>query len=212
MGRRSGQRRRISVSHFQGEGRTAERGNPGRKSGKPLYDFVNYLAHAQQGVILNALGGAYKQHLRKQPLRHVLEDAAAMMRRHHADDNFRSRECVLKIIRYRNRFRNAAIGQEESIDAGFLNARADFGFARPEPHLVLSAAAGDDGQRCPPRTRANDGDFAQACFSMVWSFFAPKRFSVPASRRRMFWLCFKTTSTATADSKASVTASVRFKK
>src|SRR5258707_5140122 len=212
MGRRSGQRRRISVSHFQGEGRTAERGNPRRKSGKPLYDFVNHLAHAQQGVILNALCGAYKQHLRKQPLCHVLEDAAAMMRGHHADDNLRSRERVLKIIRYRDRLRNAAIREEESIDTGLLNARADFVFTRPEPHLVLAATAGDNGQRCSPRARANDRYFTQASFSIVWSFFVPRRFSVPASRRRMFWLCFKTTSTATADARASVTASVSFKK
>ncbi len=47
----------------------------------------------------------------------------------------------------------------------------------------MAATTGEgDGERGAPGSGAKDGDAAQAT-----AFLLPKRLSVPASRRRMFW-------------------------
>ena len=56
---------------------------------------MDHLAHAQQCVILDSLSGAYEEHVGQQPLRHVLEAAPAVMRRHDADHDLGARQSFL---------------------------------------------------------------------------------------------------------------------
>ncbi len=79
-------------------------------------------------------------------------------------------------------------GRNLLVDALLRDRFADVGFMRPQAYAVRAFAAEHDGDAGAPRASADDCDLAHACFD-------PKRFSVPASRRRMLAWCRRMMST-----------------
>ncbi len=75
-------------------------------------------------------------------------------------------------------FGDEAAGEKSLVDVLLRDRFADVGFVRPQAYAVRAFASEDDGEAGAPGASADDGDLAHACFD-------PKRFSVPASKRRM---------------------------
>src|SRR5579871_530899 len=88
--RSNGNYRRMALRNLFGKRWAADRTDLRLETAQPPYHFLNNFSHAQQSVILDALGCAHKEHVRLQPLGHVLEGPAAMVRRHYADNDFRA--------------------------------------------------------------------------------------------------------------------------
>ena len=79
-------------------------------------------------------------------------------------------------------------GRGQPVRKRFVDVRGadgfdDFLFVGPELELVRFAASQCDGQRRAPGAGAND---CNVCHEN-YAFLAPKRLSVPAHRRPMFW-------------------------
>src|SRR3954468_6181009 len=69
---------RMFFRYFLGERWPAESAHLWLKPAEPHHNLMDYLSHAQQGVIFNSLGGAHKQHMRLKPLRHMFKCSPAM--------------------------------------------------------------------------------------------------------------------------------------
>ncbi len=144
------------------------------------------LSHAEERVIFNALGGAYKKHLWLKPLRHVLKRASTMVRGHHADDNFRAGESFLEIVGGSDGSGQRAAGKKQIIGARAGDALQNIFFQGPQADFVVTAAARHHRQGRSPCASADDGNPAQGCFSATAVLLARKRRSVPPRSRAMF--------------------------
>src|SRR5271166_6889984 len=105
-----------------------------------------------------------------------------MMRRHHTNHNAGADDGFLKYAGWTHRFWQTTAGKEFLVDALSRDRFGDFFFVSPEAHAMRALTSQDNGERCAPGTCAEDGDLAHVLF-------APKRLSVPASKRRMFSWC-----------------------
>ena len=123
--------------------------------------------------------------MRLQPLRHVLKRTAAVVRRHHADNDFHAGEGLLEIVGCRDGSGQRKAGKKQIIRARSGNALQHFFFQGPKADLMVVAAARHHGQGRAPGARADDRDPAQSVFSTGVDL-PPRRFSVPARRRPMF--------------------------
>ena len=65
-----------------------------------------------------------------------------------------------------------------------MDSQTSFSYAQSDTRCVPFASE-DDGERGAPGAGADDSDLAHA----LAPFLLPKRLSVPARRRRMFWWC-----------------------
>ena len=115
---------------------------------------------------------------------HGREHSAGVVRRHDADDDLGAAQRVFEAVGGDDGSRDRAVGEKQFVDMARVDAFADFGFMRPETHVVATATAEDDGDGGSPRSGTNDGNAAQA----APDFPPPKRFSLPAIRRRMLSL------------------------
>src|ERR1700686_4970656 len=111
-----------------------------------------------------------------------------MLRGHDADDDPGVAESCSQVVAGGNGVRDVAAGKEFIVDAILGDRFGDNGCVRPEAYAVSPLAAEHDGETRAPGSRADYCDLAHACLD-------PKRFSVPARRRRMFAECFTTMST-----------------
>ena len=110
-----------------------------------------------------------------------------MLRGHDADDDLGALQRGVDVGGRLHGVRQSKARQEAFIHPPRRYALADLGFIRPEPDRVGSIACQDDRQSCAPCSRADDCNAAHA-------FLAPRRGSVPATRRTMLGQCLQTTS------------------
>src|SRR5271170_2149295 len=111
-----------------------------------------------------------------------------MLRRHDADYDLRATQSLGEIVGGGYRIRDGAAGKKLLIDVPLRDRFADVGFMGPQADAVRAFASEHDGEAGAPRASADDCDLAH------FSPWLPKRFSVPANRRRMFSWCLAITS------------------
>ena len=116
---------------------------------------------------------------------HRREHSPGMVRRHDTDDDFGAAQCVFEAVGGDNGSGDGAIGEKQFVDLARVDAFADFRFMRPKTHIVATSTAEDDGDGGSPGSSTNNGNAAQA----APDFPPPKRFSLPAIRRRILSLC-----------------------
>ena len=92
--------------------------------------------------------------------------------------------------------RKREAGEKELVFAGIDDFLGELRTVGPERELVAAAAMEREGEGRSPGTGTQDDDAAHA--GLFSPEFAPRRDSVPASRRRMFWWCLAMMRRATA--------------
>ena len=107
------------------------------------------------------------------------------MRRHNADYELGIAQRFFQIVGGGDAEWNWQIRQKEMIYATLRDGLANVFFISPERYVVCALASENDGERGSPGASADDSDLAHA----LAPFLLPKRLSVPARRRRMFWWC-----------------------
>src|SRR5689334_25382606 len=105
------------------------------------------------------------------------------MRRHNADYELGIAQRFFQIVGSGDAEWNRQIRQKELIYATLRDGLANVFFISPERYVVSALASEDNGECSSPSASANDSNLAHA----LAPFLLPKRFSVPARRRRMFW-------------------------
>ena len=105
-----------------------------------------------------------------------------MLRGHHAHYDGRILKRFSEFVTGRDASRYELAGKKFFVHPLTCDGFANFLVVRPQPHAVSLLAAKNYGKRRPPGSRTDDGDLAHAGF-------APIRFSVPASSRRIFSPC-----------------------
>src|SRR5271166_3406841 len=108
-----------------------------------------------------------------------------MVRRHHADHDLCIAQCLFEAVGGGNEIRYGASCKIVIIRMARIDAVANFRFMRPEANVMAATAAQHDGDGSAPRARSYDGYLAQ----VEPVFPPPKRFSLPASSRRILSLC-----------------------
>src|SRR5215469_9093553 len=91
--------------------------------------------------VFDSLGRTDEQHPLVQKGTHLFEQAAAMMRGHHADDDVGAPQGLVEFVCYQHRFRNWLTGKEEIILATATNRIAHLAFQGPEPNLMNALAS-----------------------------------------------------------------------
>jgi hypothetical protein len=189
IGRSDGDRGRRPGGDLLCEGRPAERCDRQleRMRRKHLSD---HLCHAQAAFILDALAGADHHLPAAQMRRKGFERTAHVMRRHDGDDNFGRGKSLGRIGDGAKSGRQWKTRQKDGVLTALAKHRGDFFGVSPERDLVAAAPGEAQGNGGAPGTASHDGNAAHAALAFED---LPKRYSVPLSRRRMFWWCLTIT-------------------
>ena len=134
----------------------------------------------RRGLVFDALGGADDDLPFVKVGPEPLKGAAQEFRGHDGDDNLGIGHGRLA-AGDGNLGGEGKTGQKKRILAGIDDLLGGFGTMRPERDLVDAVAVQRESDGGSPRSGTKYDDAAHAVF------FAPKRDSVPASKRRMFW-------------------------
>src|ERR1700758_3482692 len=111
-----------------------------------------------------------------------------MLGRHYAHDDLRAFKGGGEIIAGRDGVGDGAARKKFFVEPLLHDRLADVGLMGPEANAVRPFASEHNGNACAPRSGADNGDLTHACFD-------PKRFSVPARRRRRLAWCLTMMST-----------------
>src|ERR1700680_4925469 len=176
----NGYGRRIAPCNLQRKGRAAQSSNPWRPSTIGFEHVHDDLGHALQSAFFEPFGRAYNDGFPPQVWPHLLEDLAAVLRWHYANQDF----CAIQRLRQsrsgRHRIGNAMARKKLLVHTPAGHGFADLPFMRPKTYPACSPASENDRESCPPCTRPDDRDLTHARLDL-------NLVSVPASSLRMFW-------------------------
>ena len=99
----------MAQRYFLGEGRPAQRADARREGMRRVAQHVgDDFAHPQEGVVLDALGGADEQSISSVKVRqHRLKDSPSVMRRHDADDDVGAAQSLVEVVGRDDRLRES---------------------------------------------------------------------------------------------------------
>src|SRR6266851_10127641 len=160
------------------EGWTAEHGEG------IVRDCGNDLRHAEEGGLLDALAGAEDDLVSRKQGGDVGDDAAQVLRRRDTEEDVGFEDGAWEVGGDLDVDGEGEAGEVVKVFACVGELLGECGGVGPEAELVPAAACEREGERGAPGSGAKDRDSAHAA-----AFFLPKRFSVPARRRRMFSWC-----------------------
>ena len=152
----NGDGRGMALCRFLGKRRTTERSDAYREWNRRSDDF----RHAQQGIVLDALGRADKQHRLAEVRAHRLEQMPGVMRRHDADHDRGLVQRFGEIVGGTNRGGNRVAGKKQLVDVAGVDAVTNFRLMRPQSDVVGPLASQHDGNGRAPGSGSDDGNFA----------------------------------------------------
>src|SRR5215467_3527924 len=107
-----------------------------------------------------------------------------MVGRHNTDDDLCVAQGFRQAICGFNCVRNRAAGEKQLVDVMGIDALANLGFVCPDANMMSAVTSEDDSDGSTPSSCSNDGNATHAALV----FPPPRRFSLPAMRRRMLSL------------------------
>ena len=157
---------------------------PLRDAARIARDGGDDLGHAEEGVLLDAFAGADDDLFAREQGANVGDDVAQMLRWRDAEEYVGLEDGAWKVGGDEDVRGQREAGKVGEIFAGVVELLGQWHGVGPEDEVVASATSQGEGESGAPGARSEDADTAHAA-----AFFAPKRLSVPASRRRMLAWC-----------------------
>jgi hypothetical protein len=131
-------------------------------------------------VVLNALGGAENDLAGVEIRADAGQRGAQELRGNDGDDNFGLPTAALSPVTVRSAGMGKP-GRKRLVFAGVNDLLGKLGAVRPERDLVTAATVKGEGEGGSPSSGPQNNDATHA------DLLTPRRDSVPARRRRMFW-------------------------